>query len=360
MQLAGDVSKERREGIGGLDSKFRGSRSTLSDFRSCSPACSKIVADFPFNCQIGLRLWWEYSVGYHKSAYVPIAPDASPEQSVNLQVTIFDRCADGRTVVKLWVSRIVDTREASSSTEFDRTFIEETVPMEKHIQTFLNKISYLAITIATFTLLLIFLFQTPPETCINPAHNPNHIPHPKSSCEAAHRPTTTISKKNRRLWSTHTWRKSVDSYSTIFHDLGTLNHISNNTHALIVSAGGGQAVMSLKEMGLHDITGVELVDSPPLVSRADPHNLPFFDAVFNLGFSAHLDLALFPSRYVMELERTVMVGGVIVVCVEECGNGEMNEALKLFRKSEFSRAKNVTLMGSKMTMIIMRRVKART
>ncbi|KAL4581174.1 hypothetical protein LXL04_017383 [Taraxacum kok-saghyz] len=117
-----------------LDSKFRGSRSTLScfatlssvtldlflsDFRSCSPACSKIVADFPFNCQTGLQLWWEYSVGYQKSAYVPIAPDASPEQSVNLQVTIFDRCADGRTVVKLWVSRIVDTGKASSSTDYN-------------------------------------------------------------------------------------------------------------------------------------------------------------------------------------------------------------------------------------------------
>ncbi|KAL4573977.1 hypothetical protein LXL04_020799 [Taraxacum kok-saghyz] len=33
----------------------------------------------------GLRLWWEYSVGYQKLAYVPIAPDASPVQSVNLQ-----------------------------------------------------------------------------------------------------------------------------------------------------------------------------------------------------------------------------------------------------------------------------------
>ncbi|KAI3780777.1 hypothetical protein L2E82_10767 [Cichorium intybus] len=233
--------------------------------------------------------------------------------------------------------------------------------MEKHIQTFLNKVSYLEIIVATFTLLLVFLFQTPPETCIDPTHNPYHKPHPRSSCDAAaHRPITTITKKNRRLWSTHTWRKSVDSFSSIFHDLQTLKHISNHTHALIVSAGGGQAVMSLKEIGLHDITGVELVDSPPLVSRADPHNLPFFDGVFNLGFSAYLDQGLFPWRYVRELERTVMVGGVVVVCVEECGNGEMNEVLKLFKKSEFSQARNVTLMGSKMTMVITKRIKVRS
>ncbi|KAD2393652.1 hypothetical protein R6Q59_012049 [Mikania micrantha] len=232
--------------------------------------------------------------------------------------------------------------------------------MEKHIQTFLNKISYLAITIATFTLILVFLFQTPPETCINPKHNPNHRPHPKSSCDAAHRPITTIDKKNHRLWCTGTWRKSVDSFSAIFHDLQNLKHICNHTHALIVSAGGGQAVMSLNKIGLADVTGVELIDSPPLVSRADPHNLPFFDGVFDLGFSANLDQALFPSRYVRELERTVKVGGVIVVCVEMCGNDGVIEVLKLFRRSELLQARNVTLMGSKMTMIITKRSKSRS
>ena len=118
--------------------------------------------------------------------------------------------------------------------------------------------------------------------------------------------------------------------------------------------------MSLKEIGIHEVTGVELVDSPPLVSRSDPHNLPFFDGVFNLGFSAHLDLALFPSRYVRELERTVRVGGTCVVCVEECGNGEVKEVMKLFTKSEFSESRNVTLMGSKVTMIITRRIKTRS
>ncbi|KAL8224467.1 hypothetical protein R6Q57_019942 [Mikania cordata] len=232
--------------------------------------------------------------------------------------------------------------------------------MEKHIQTFLNKISYLAITIATFTLILVFLFQTPPETCINPKHNPSHKPHPKSSCDAAHRPLTTVDKKNHRLWSTGTWRKSVDSFSAIFHDLQNLRHICNHTHALIVSAGGGQAVMSLNKIGLADVTGVELVDSPPLVSRADPHNLPFFDGVFDLGFSSNLDQALFPSRYVRELERTVRVGGVIVVCVEMCGNDGVIEVLKLFRRSELLQARNVTLMGSKMTMIITKRSKSRS
>ncbi|KAJ9550172.1 hypothetical protein OSB04_014217 [Centaurea solstitialis] len=232
--------------------------------------------------------------------------------------------------------------------------------MEKHIQIFLRKLSYLSITIATLTLILTYLLQTPPQTCINPNLHPHHKPHPKSTCEAAHRPTTTAEKKNHRLWSTNAWRKSVDSFSNVFTYLQSTNHLKNTSHVLVVSAGGGHAVASLNQIGVHDVTGVEVIDSPPLVAKSDPHNLPFFDGVFDLGFSACLDLALFPSRYVRELERTVRVGGRCVVCVEECGDGEVKEVMKLFARSELSESRNVTVSGSRMTMIVARRIKARS
>lgn len=114
---------------------------------------------------------------------------------------------------------------------------------------------------------------------------------------------------------------------------------------------------ALSEVGAGDVTGVEMVESPPLVRRADPHNLPFFDGVFDLVFSAHLDEALFPARFVAEMERTVRVRGVCVVVVEECG-GEMEGILRMFKRSAFVSAKNVTLIGSRMTQIIMRNRKS--
>ena len=64
-----------------------------------------------------------------------------------------------------------------------------------------------------------------------------------------------------------------------------------------MSAGAGLEVMEMIQIGLKDVTGVELVDSPPLVSRADPHNLPFFDGVFNLRFSEQFDRAPFLRRW---------------------------------------------------------------
>ncbi|KAJ6975998.1 hypothetical protein NC653_031736 [Populus alba x Populus x berolinensis] len=111
--------------------------------------------------------------------------------------------------------------------------------------------------------------------------------------------------------------------------------------------------MALNNMGVSDVTGVEIVDSLPLVKRADPNNLPFFYGVFYLAFSAHLEEALFPLRIVGEMERTVRNGGVCVVAVKECGGEEVDAIARLFRKCMFVGAENVTLIGMRMTRIIM-------
>ncbi|KAL8045407.1 hypothetical protein ABFX02_08G112200 [Erythranthe guttata] len=225
--------------------------------------------------------------------------------------------------------------------------------MEKHVEKFLKKISFASITIATLTLLLLYL-QTP-DTCFDPS-DPDPKPHtrfPKSTCDFTHRTYTSIDKRNRRLWSTKAWTTTLSSYSSLFKTLQARNYFSNHSRVLIVSAGPGQPVQALTGLGVDDVTAVELVDSPPLVSRADPHNLPFFDGIFDLGFGVYLDRALFPGRYVAQIERTVRVGGVCVVTVEECGADEVDEIVKLFKKSRFVDSKNVLLAGERRTRIVM-------
>nr|XP_016482429.1 PREDICTED: uncharacterized protein LOC107803262 [Nicotiana tabacum] len=135
------------------------------------------------------------------------------------------------------------------------------------------------------------------------------------------------------------------------------NLFSNNSRVLVVSAGAGHSVMALNKIGVNDVNGVELVESHPLVGRADPHSLPFFDDVFDFGFSPFLERALFPARYVGEMERTVKGGGACVVAVEECGGEEVEEVEKLFRKSKLVEVNNVTLGGEKRTSIVMKVVK---
>lgn len=225
--------------------------------------------------------------------------------------------------------------------------------MEKHIQIFLNRLSFASITIATLTLLL--LYHHTPETCFDPS-DPNPKPHtrfPRSTCDFTHRSYTSVEKRNRRLWSTKAWTNAVASYTSLFKALQARNYLSNHSRVLIVSAGPGQSVQALTELGVEDVTAVELVESPPLVSRADPHNLPFFDGIFDIGFGLYLDRALFPRRYVAQIERTVRNRGVCVVTVEECGTDEVEEIVKLFKKSRFVDAKNVILAGEKRTRIVM-------
>jgi SAM-dependent methyltransferase len=224
--------------------------------------------------------------------------------------------------------------------------------MEKHIEKFLNKVSLVFITIATITLLYLSL-QTP-QTCI-PPNTPTTKPHlkfPSSTCDPSlNHPYMDPTKKRLKLWSSKSWLSQVSSFTTFFQSLNLLN---NETKVLCVSAGAGHEVMALNNMGVSDVTGVEIVDSLPLVKRADPNNLPFFDGVFDLAFSAHLEEALFPLRIVGEMERTVRNGGVCVVVVEECGGVEVDAIVGLFRKSMFVGAENVTLIGMRMTRIITR------
>ncbi|CAN6910914.1 unnamed protein product [Brassica oleracea] len=149
---------------------------------------------------------------------------------------------------------------------------------------------------------------------------------------------------NARLWSSKAWTSRLSSFSSYFLRFRNLGSLCNHTKALCLSAAAGHAPMEMAQIELYDITAVELVDSLPLVRRADPHNLHFFDGAFDFAFTAHLDDALFPWRVVEELERTVRQGRFCVVAVDECVVG-MNA--RLFLKSKLVDVANVTLEGSK-------------
>ena len=110
--------------------------------------------------------------------------------------------------------------------------------------------------------------------------------------------------------------------------------------------------MGLAQMGITNI--IELIDSPPLVSRVNPHNLPFFDNVFDFVFSDYMAEALFLSRFVSEIERTGRPDGVCIIVVEECEDKEVGEIVGLFQNLRLVNVVNVTLIGLRRTRIVMR------
>ncbi|XP_047179246.1 uncharacterized protein LOC124846072 [Vigna umbellata] len=222
--------------------------------------------------------------------------------------------------------------------------------IDNKIDKFLKRLSCAAITIASLTLL--FLFLRTPDTCV-PRRAPGkpHLRFPKSTCDFTTRLHVPAEKRNLRLRSTRLWKVKVHSFSILFRDLPLLH---NHSHVLCISAGAGHEVDALHHLGVDEVTGVEILESPPLVGRADPHNLPFFDGSFDLAFTARFDEALFPARFAAEMERVVKSGGACFVLVAECGDDEVREVVGLFRNSKFVRSSNVSLTGTRMTSILMR------
>ncbi|ERN12780.1 hypothetical protein AMTR_s00043p00204240 [Amborella trichopoda] len=210
----------------------------------------------------------------------------------------------------------------------------------------LNRIAYAGLIIASIAALLAI---TNPRTC-----KPS-ISFPHASCQTNLRRVTTIENKNKKLWSTKEWRKRVDSFKELFHNLTANGFLSNDSKVLCVSAGAGHEVMALKEMGLKNVDGVEIVGSPPLVKRADPHDLPFSGGVFDVCYSAHLAESLFPSRFVSEIERTVRLMGFCILTVEACSDEKLARVTGFFRNSNLVFVGNVTLGEDELTQMVMRR-----
>uniref|UniRef100_J3L4R9 Methyltransferase type 11 domain-containing protein n=1 Tax=Oryza brachyantha TaxID=4533 RepID=J3L4R9_ORYBR len=110
---------------------------------------------------------------------------------------------------------------------------------------------------------------------------------------------------------------------------------------------------ALHAAGVGDATGVDLVDFPPLVRRADSHNLPFFDGAFDIVLSDDpmaLTGALFPSRFAAEAERTVCHDGAITLAIER--HIDLSIVASFFNNSRVMEAWNATLDGSAVSMVI--------
>lgn len=94
--------------------------------------------------------------------------------------------------------------------------------------------------------------------------------------------------------------------------------------------------------------------APPLVIRGDFHAQPFANDTFDFEFSNVFDHALYPGRFVAEIERTLRPGGVAVLHVAVHRRGDKYSAndlldvhglVGLFRRSDVVRISKVDAFG---------------
>lgn len=212
---------------------------------------------------------------------------------------------------------------------------------------------------AIATLSLLHLLRHSSTHC-SPASHPLALtislaPFPRTSCDAASRRVVPPDRRLAKLRASPRWRRRTASLATsAFPPLRGLGFLAAPSRVLCLAAGAGHVVDALHAAGTGDVTGVDLVDSPPLVRRADPHRLPFSDGAFDLEFSddpSAISGALFPSRLVAEVERVVRPGGGIALAVDR--GIETAAVAALFKRSRIVDVRDVTLDGSQVRLLIL-------
>ncbi|CAK7332451.1 unnamed protein product [Dovyalis caffra] len=175
----------------------------------------------------------------------------------------------------------------------------------------------------------------------------------------------TLNPKLRKIWTTRDWDRKIQVFADFFKDLKQKNLISNESKALCIGARVGQEVEALRRVGVSDSVGMDLVPYPPLVVKGDFHHQPFDDGTFDFEFSNVFDHALFPDRFVGEIERTLKPGGVCVLHVALSRRADKYSAndlysvkplVKLFTKSELVHVRKVDGFGLD-TEVVFRKIK---
>ncbi|XP_055807028.1 uncharacterized protein LOC129875822 [Solanum dulcamara] len=164
----------------------------------------------------------------------------------------------------------------------------------------------------------------------------------------------TLNPKLRKIWTTRDWDRKIEVFTKFFAEFRNGNLLSDSSKVLCIGARMGQEVEALKRVGVSDSVGMDLVPYPPLVVKGDFHNQPFDDETFDLEFSNVFDHALFPEKFVSEIERTLKSGGFCVLHVALSKRADKYSAndlysveplKKLFKRSELVHTRTVDGFG---------------
>ncbi|CAM0954756.1 unnamed protein product [Alopecurus aequalis] len=229
--------------------------------------------------------------------------------------------------------------------------------MDRRVQRLASRVS-IALAAAA-TLFLVYLVRHNSTSCFPASHSLtltlSTSPFPRTSCDGASRRVLPPDRRLAKLRSSSRWRRRSTSLSTsVFPTLRGLRLLADSSRVLCLAAGAGNAVDALHAAGVTNVTGIDLVEFPPLVRRADAHRLPFPDGAFDLVFSddpAGFSGALFPSRFAAEAERAVRVDGAIALAVDR--QLEPAAVAALFKRSRVVDARDVSLDGTQVRLLIL-------
>lgn len=124
----------------------------------------------------------------------------------------------------------------------------------------------------------------------------------------------TLDPVKRKKWLGEEWRLKIDGFKKEFSKLSSF--LTPEKKCLCLGARTGQEVVALNELGLSDVTGIDIVPHEPYVIEGDIHNLQFEDNTFDFVYTNIIDHSLNPKKMIQEVERVLKINGVFFLQIQ--------------------------------------------
>jgi len=108
-------------------------------------------------------------------------------------------------------------------------------------------------------------------------------------------------------WLNEEWNVKLNGFIDEFKKLGSI--ITPDANCLCLGARTGQEVVALKNLGVKNAVGIDIVPHEPHVVLGDIHNLNFDSDTFDFVYTNIMDHSVDPKKMVSEIERVLKVGG---------------------------------------------------
>ena len=157
----------------------------------------------------------------------------------------------------------------------------------------------------------------------------------------------TADPKKIQKWKGIEWETKVNGFRNLFKR--NQEFLNNKKKALCLGSRTGQELFVLRELGLEAI-GIDLVEFLPFTIKGDIHNLIFEDKTFDLIFTNILDHSLHLEKFIHEMERVAISGGIIILNYQENIIGDdyseniiynSRPIIEMFKNSRLLRNRNI-------------------
>lgn len=130
----------------------------------------------------------------------------------------------------------------------------------------------------------------------------------------SHQKEKTLNPNKREKWVGEEWGSKISGFKQEFEKIKSF--LSPEKKCLCLGARTGQEVVALKEMGVKDVTGIDIVPHKPHVIEGDIHNLEFKDESFDLVYTNIIDHSIDPKKMISEVERVLKVDGLFYLQIQ--------------------------------------------